>query len=56
LQLVISVSRLLGNVDVFNNSRMQESLSMINNFASSDKAMKSSRKLAIFIIFLKKSQ
>ncbi|XP_065346303.1 dedicator of cytokinesis protein 11 isoform X2 [Cloeon dipterum] len=43
LQLVISVSRLLGNMDVLNNSRMQESLSMINNFASSDKAMKMTR-------------
>ncbi|XP_059484145.1 dedicator of cytokinesis protein 9 isoform X2 [Neocloeon triangulifer] len=43
LQLVISVSRLLGNMDVLNNSRMQESLSMINNFASSDKAMKTTR-------------
>ncbi|XP_050306735.1 dedicator of cytokinesis protein 9 isoform X2 [Anthonomus grandis grandis] len=40
LQVIISVSQMLGNIVGLNNSRFQESLSLINSFASSDKAMK----------------
>ncbi|XP_050528941.1 dedicator of cytokinesis protein 9 isoform X2 [Daktulosphaira vitifoliae] len=42
LQTVISVSQLLGdmNIEGLNNTRFQESLSLINSFANSDKAMK----------------
>ncbi|XP_046607088.1 dedicator of cytokinesis protein 9 isoform X5 [Neodiprion virginianus] len=40
LQVIISVSQMLGNVIGLNNSRFQESLSLINSYASSDKAMK----------------
>lgn len=39
-QVIISVSQMLGNVIGLNNSRFQESLSLINSYASSDKAMK----------------
>ncbi|GFQ85822.1 dedicator of cytokinesis protein 9 [Trichonephila clavata] len=39
LQLIVSVSRLLGDVVGLNNARLQESLSVINNYANSDKAM-----------------
>ncbi|KAK9870395.1 hypothetical protein WA026_007964 [Henosepilachna vigintioctopunctata] len=42
LQLIISVSQMLGNVILLNNARFQESLSLINSYASSDKAMKGS--------------
>ena len=40
LQLIISISQLLGsaNVDRLNNARFQESLSMISNYACSDKS------------------
>nr|XP_042902706.1 dedicator of cytokinesis protein 9 isoform X1 [Parasteatoda tepidariorum] len=41
LQLIVSVSRLLGDVVGLNNARLQESLSVINNYANSDKAMQS---------------
>ncbi|XP_043462362.1 dedicator of cytokinesis protein 9 isoform X3 [Leptopilina heterotoma] len=40
LQVIISVSKMLGNVIGLNNSRFQESLSLINSYASSDKVMK----------------
>lgn len=42
LQVIISVSQMLGNVVVcgLNNARFQESLSLINSYATSDKAMK----------------
>lgn len=40
LQVIISVSQMIGNVIGLNNSRFQESLSLINSYASSDKVMK----------------
>lgn len=40
LQVIISVSQMLGHVCGLNNARFQESLSLINSYASSDKAMK----------------
>ncbi|XP_022919235.2 dedicator of cytokinesis protein 9 [Onthophagus taurus] len=40
LQVIISVSQMLGNVVGLNNARFQESLSLINSYATSDKAMK----------------
>uniref|UniRef100_A0A0A9VXP9 Dedicator of cytokinesis protein 9 n=1 Tax=Lygus hesperus TaxID=30085 RepID=A0A0A9VXP9_LYGHE len=40
LQVIISVSQLLGNIVGLNNARFQESLSLINSYASSDKVMK----------------
>lgn len=40
LQVIISVSQMLGNVIGLNNARFQESLSIINSYASSDKVMK----------------
>ncbi|EFA03420.2 Dedicator of cytokinesis protein 11-like Protein [Tribolium castaneum] len=40
LQVIISVSQMLGSIVGLNNARFQESLSMINSYASSDKAMK----------------
>lgn len=42
LQTVISVSQLLGDLTSagLNNSRFQESLSLINSYANSDKIMK----------------
>uniref|UniRef100_T1GAE7 DOCKER domain-containing protein n=1 Tax=Megaselia scalaris TaxID=36166 RepID=T1GAE7_MEGSC len=40
LQVIISVSQMIGNVIGLNNARFQESLSMINTYAFSDKAMK----------------
>ncbi|XP_057325530.1 dedicator of cytokinesis protein 9 isoform X3 [Microplitis mediator] len=40
LQVIISVSQMLGNVIGLNNSRFQESLSLINSYATSDKVMK----------------
>ncbi|XP_067624519.1 dedicator of cytokinesis protein 9 isoform X2 [Eurosta solidaginis] len=40
LQVIISVSQMIGNVIGLNNARFQESLSMINSYANSDKAMK----------------
>ncbi|XP_076061952.1 dedicator of cytokinesis protein Ziz isoform X2 [Oratosquilla oratoria] len=39
LQVIISVSQLLGEVMGLNNSRFQESMALINSYASSDKAM-----------------
>uniref|UniRef100_A0A023F2T5 Putative ph domain-containing protein n=1 Tax=Triatoma infestans TaxID=30076 RepID=A0A023F2T5_TRIIF len=42
LQVIISVSQLLGNIVGLNNARFQESLSLINSYASSDKVMKGS--------------
>ncbi|XP_068242950.1 dedicator of cytokinesis protein 9 [Palaemon carinicauda] len=39
LQVIISVSQLLGEVIGLNNSRFQESMALINSYASSDKAM-----------------
>ncbi|XP_054285049.1 dedicator of cytokinesis protein 9 [Macrosteles quadrilineatus] len=40
LQVIISVSQLLGNIVGLNNARFQESLSLINSYANSDKVMK----------------
>lgn len=40
LQVIISVSQILGNIIGLNNSRFQESLSIVNSYATSDKAMK----------------
>ncbi|XP_055642537.1 dedicator of cytokinesis protein 9 isoform X3 [Toxorhynchites rutilus septentrionalis] len=40
LQVIISVSQMIGNVIGLNNARFQESLSIINSYATSDKAMK----------------
>lgn len=40
LQVIISVSQMIGNVIGLNNARFQESLSIINSYASSDKVMK----------------
>ena len=41
LQVIISVSQMLGNVvSGLNNARFQESLSVINSYATSDKGMK----------------
>ncbi|EDW64702.2 uncharacterized protein Dvir_GJ17604, isoform N [Drosophila virilis] len=40
LQVIISVSQMIGNVIGLNNARFQESLSIINSYANSDKAMK----------------
>ncbi|XP_055917510.1 dedicator of cytokinesis protein 9 isoform X2 [Eupeodes corollae] len=40
LQVIISVSQMIGNVIGLNNARFQESLSLINSYANSDKAMK----------------
>ncbi|XP_056882297.1 dedicator of cytokinesis protein 11 isoform X2 [Takifugu flavidus] len=42
LQIIIAVSQLIPDVALTGSSRFQESLSIINNFANSDKAMKSS--------------
>ncbi|XP_063043622.1 dedicator of cytokinesis protein 11 isoform X2 [Engraulis encrasicolus] len=41
LQIIIGVSQLISDVALTGSSRFQESLSIINNFANSDKAMKS---------------
>ncbi|KAL4631188.1 dedicator of cytokinesis protein 11 [Arapaima gigas] len=41
LQIIIAVSQLIADVALTGSSRFQESLSIINNFANSDKAMKS---------------
>lgn len=40
LQIIIAVSQLIADVSLTGGSRFQESLSIINNFANSDKAMK----------------
>ncbi|CAF93419.1 unnamed protein product [Tetraodon nigroviridis] len=40
LQIIIAVSQLIPDVALTGSSRFQESLSIINNFANSDKAMK----------------
>lgn len=42
LQVIISVSQMIGNVIGLNNARFQESLSVINSYANSDKVMKGS--------------
>ncbi|XP_063793575.1 dedicator of cytokinesis protein 11 isoform X2 [Pseudophryne corroboree] len=41
LQIIIAVSQLIADVALSGGSRFQESLSIINNFANSDRAMKS---------------
>ncbi|XP_061816341.2 dedicator of cytokinesis protein 11 isoform X2 [Nerophis lumbriciformis] len=41
LQIIIAVSQLISDVALSGSSRFQESLSIINNFANSDKSMKS---------------
>ncbi|XP_047440248.1 dedicator of cytokinesis protein 11 isoform X2 [Mugil cephalus] len=41
LQIIIAVSQLISDVALTGSSRFQESLSIINNFANSDRAMKS---------------
>lgn len=46
LQIIIAVSQLISDVALTGSSRFQESLSIINNFANSDKAMKVWLKLA----------
>lgn len=44
LQVIISVSRLLGDAQLLlNNSRFQESLALINNYSSCDKTMQNSK-------------
>ncbi len=40
VQIIIAVSQLISDVALTGSSRFQESLSIINNFANSDKAMK----------------
>lgn len=40
LKIIIAVSQLIADVALTGSSRFQESLSIINNFANSDKAMK----------------
>lgn len=40
LQVIISVSQMLGSKIGLNNAKFQESLSLINSYATSDKAMK----------------
>ncbi|XP_067121236.1 dedicator of cytokinesis protein 9 isoform X3 [Centruroides vittatus] len=42
LQLIVAVSQLLGDVVGLNSSQFQESLSIINNYSNSDKAMQHS--------------
>lgn len=49
LQLIVSVSRLLGDVVGLNNARLQESLSVINNYANSDKAMQNTSKFFLYV-------
>lgn len=39
-QIIIAVSQLIADVALTGSSRFQESLSIINNFANSDKVMK----------------
>ncbi|KAL3847595.1 hypothetical protein ACJMK2_018498 [Sinanodonta woodiana] len=43
LQVIISVAQLIGNVVTLSNSRFQESLAVINSYASTDKTMKKSK-------------
>lgn len=45
LQVIISVSQLLGEIIGLNNSRFQESMALINSYASSDKAMNNTGQL-----------
>lgn len=45
-QIIIAVSQLISDVALTGSSRFQESLSIINNFANSDKAMKVERERA----------
>ncbi|KAB7505571.1 Dedicator of cytokinesis protein 9 [Armadillidium nasatum] len=53
LQVIISVSQLLGEVIGLNNSRFQESMALINSYASSDKAMTNTGKNSdIFVRFV----
>lgn len=40
VKIIIAVSQLIADVALTGSSRFQESLSIINNFANSDKAMK----------------
>lgn len=40
VQIIIAVSQLISDVALTGSSRFQESLSIINNFANSDKGMK----------------
>lgn len=49
LQVIISVSQMLGNIVGLNNARFQESLSLINSYASSDKAMKGTGKWLLVV-------
>lgn len=44
-QVIISVSQLLGEIIGLNNSRFQESMALINSYATSDKAMNNTGKL-----------
>ncbi|KAK3545989.1 hypothetical protein QTP70_019305, partial [Hemibagrus guttatus] len=46
LQIIIAVSQLIADVALTGSSRFQESLSIINNFANSDKVMKYKRHLS----------
>lgn len=43
--MIISVSQMLGNIVGLNNARFQESLSLINSYATSDKVMKGTGKV-----------
>lgn len=55
LQTVIAVSQLLGDLtsEGLNNSRFQESLSLINSYANSDKVMKNTGTyFYVFFVFL----
>lgn len=58
LQLIVSVSRLLGDVVGLNNARLQESLSVINNYANSDKAMQNTSKFGppFFLVYVYKEE
>lgn len=44
LQLIISVSQMLGTKVGLSSAKFQESLSLINSYATSDKAMKGTGK------------
>lgn len=52
LQIIIAVSQLISDVALTGSSRFQESLSIINNFANSDKAMKVSQLRRVTLFYL----
>lgn len=51
-QVIIAVSKLLDNSTALNCKRFQESLSVINCFATGDKAMKGTGKYYLLFSFL----